>query len=120
GAHGTHRGAAGRRLRGPVSSHQELDIREGLATLGTEGGKMRIEGKKHVDAQALHHCETRRIDITKILIVIASQNLPSPYLICCADADDLCGASSQSLDVVHGSLPTKSLSLEGLDAVPLK
>ncbi|HSF31209.1 MAG TPA: hypothetical protein VLK82_12170 [Candidatus Tectomicrobia bacterium] len=29
-----------------ISLHQELDIRERLATLGTEGGKMRIEGKK--------------------------------------------------------------------------
>ena len=38
-----------------MSSHQELDIRERLSTLGTEGGKMRIEGKKHVDTQALHH-----------------------------------------------------------------
>jgi hypothetical protein len=38
-----------------IFSHQELDISERLATLGTEGGKMHIEGKKHLDAQALHH-----------------------------------------------------------------
>jgi hypothetical protein len=88
---------------------------ERLATLSTEGGKMRIKGKKHLDAQALHHCETRRIDITKVLIIIASQNLPSPFLICRTDADDLCGASSHGFDVVDGSLPTKPPSQQGID-----
>ena len=107
-----------RRTKWYLSSPQELDIGECLATLGTEGGKMRIKGKKYVDAQAFHHGETRCIDVTKVLIVIASQNLPGPFLICRADADDLCGAGSQVLDVMDRSLPTKIMAKESRFIAP--
>jgi hypothetical protein len=56
-------------------SHHERYIGERLPLLRAEDTKVRIKRKKHLDTQALHHGETGRIDVAKVLIVVVPCDL---------------------------------------------
>jgi hypothetical protein len=46
-------------------------------------------GREDLIDQTLHDRETGGIDVTEVLILVSSQNLPGPLLIFDADSDDL-------------------------------